>query len=240
MKEAGKTYYSDELIKLLADKYLILENSQNIQLIDFLERTGEFYFSIKNSDAEKLNSKDIRRHIAKTKNLAVKLESNLAEMSDVTRQVFWAPENVVSMEQADRGRTHSSFGHLFFRFIDKDGFEASIRTEPETIVDALNILEKYADHALDNLRARKSGRPADEALRMWAVNIHSFWTNALERDFTFYDVDGVPATEAYNFCIDAMKSLDPEVTSQAIATAMRKVITNKSRLTRKNLGQKSP
>ena len=73
------------------------------------------------------------------------------------------------------------------------------------------------------------GRPRDEALHLWVINAQTFWTEALDRPFTYSTPYGEPKSEAFHFCWHSLRPLNLNVTQAMLGTAMRHVIEKRQR-----------
>ena len=236
MADLGDIFYSDKLINSLCENYSFIEENHRPILKEFLKNVGENYLIKKNNKVDKLTSKEIIRSIKKIKNQANKLNDELSNLTYPINEIFWEPELIVDFEMLNKDLSESSFGNSFSRYFDKDGYEIYLSSHKGTIYEALDLLNNYADYALNNLNNRKIGRPSNKDLRLWILSARELFIKIFKIDFTF-DVheNGTPASHAYSFCIDALEALDSSITPQSIATTMRGVIKeNNERNNRKN------
>lgn len=122
----------------------------------------------------------------------------------------------------------SPYGHTIRRIQIGNG-HAVFWLDETQIMEAITILQNLARHAAARIAYVKGrgGAPPHFALRTWVASIESLWMTHLGRRFTYSRKDG--GSPGFHFCAEVMAPLDSEVTSSALATAMRGAI----RLTRK-------
>lgn len=170
----------------------------------------------------------VRREVAAIASRSRDLADRLGSLTEPASSWLRVSERIVDQEIFSNPATisESSFGHVISRW------PAEVGTGPQIsylhlgqIVQAVSVLANMAEFALKNLLPPdKGGRPRNEALYLWVVNIHTMWKVCVDRPFTLDRHDQEPISEAARFCQQLMQTIDPSVPFAQIATAMRQVI----------------
>jgi len=179
---------------------------------------------------------DDRRHLTSTvrselrriKQRVDALRSALDNLHPETDWRLWAPEGEHAVELMPTSRTQSApypkdevelgpYGHTLTRVWTCDGHSFLMRIEQSDHYESLTILRNYAATAIARLPSDKGGRFRREALRMWLVNVRSYWTDVLGRRFSY-------KKESARFCIEAFKLIDPSFPESRLIMAIRNVL----------------
>lgn len=89
---------------------------------------------------------------------------------------------------------------------------------------ALTVIQNFAQHGIEGLPKGQDGRKTQKGMYMLISNLRKYWTETLDRSFTFDEHKGEGITEAYEFCRDISLAFDPNITPTQIKSQMRKVI----------------
>tara|TARA_R110000868_G_scaffold194517_3_gene439957 strand:- start:5676 stop:6068 length:393 start_codon:yes stop_codon:yes gene_type:complete len=89
------------------------------------------------------------------------------------------------------------------------------------LADAVAMERFEIEEHLEELKAYKGGRPANEGAYEFVAYISDFWTVDLERPYTIDAHNGQGLTEAFKFIRDCAKPLIP-LTDSKILTMMQK------------------
>lgn len=70
----------------------------------------------------------------------------------------------------------------------------------------------------------RGGRPALSALRHFVAMVADFWANDLGRKFTYSEMEGIPKSDAYDFCREIVHPFASDVTPEQLKTAVRAAV----------------
>jgi hypothetical protein len=219
----GIEVYSARDIEQLAKTFKI-DSAQHAILKDGLESAGNIYRTYKINHDDIPGSAEVKAALDEIETLATKLKDRLKNLDDVTAWRFWRPEIEVSDLVSHSEVIRTSYGHSIERITISEGDRLVIRLEPEHLLESLEIITNYAKSAHNAVPIDKGGRPESEALRIWMINIRNLWTDHLGRRFTRAIDQGIPTSEAANFCIVAFRNIEPKAPPSRVTNAMRKVI----------------
>ena len=208
-KQKAKNY-TPEIISALASKFQIKDRVQIAALQEFLIFAAWQYHNLKNEATKKPTLRSLRAEIREIQKVAIALNTKLESLSKSADELFWAPQRRILSDVYFMNDPVSPFGHQIIRHQPNpnDPSKVSIQILQEwQIREAVGIVSNLAQHALD-IKFKVEGRPSDEALRMWVVNIQQFWEKVLERPFTYDGHKGEGVTPAFDFCREALNPLD--------------------------------
>jgi len=216
-------YYSDEFIDDICRSFDISENKKS-KLIFFLNNAAPGYLYYKTAFENAPGSRELRKEIRKIGEWVENLLKLIDETDKRALDILWN-EIRAPGETPRKPAANSETDQFFAKFGTGNGPGSDALFGGSEIQSALHRLKLSAARANERLKAgSKGGRPRIEAARIWVSNARDFWTHALGRKFSFDMASGEMATDAGNFCLQALKALDPDVTASMVATAMRAAI----------------
>jgi hypothetical protein len=170
---------------------------------------------------------EVRKELHAIEKLAQQLASKLDDISDDARAFIHSAENAVDMEMVTNWDSieTSSFGHRIYRYQTEYCSESKSYLHLPQITQAVTILHNMTRHVLAVAKSGdKGGRPRNEAMWLWVVNMHVAWTEMLGRQFTFDQVGKKPITEAGIFCWHILRLIDPNAKWSEFCTAVREKV----------------
>jgi hypothetical protein len=222
--------YPPERLKKIAEEFKIMDGARISALAQFLCEAAQIYLDQKLYVANGPTIFETRQHLENVRKIADDLSAAIASLTDDERDILWrpllAPELKLPGPIAGRLNTIPNLISSY----DEHGFPVAIQPARALVTESPALISAFASEALEALPTDRGGRPSTElALHNWTVNAQTFWEKGLLRKFTFDSHQGQGITDAFRFCQAAIAPVDPGVTGQSLATAMRNCI----RLTRK-------
>jgi hypothetical protein len=179
------------------------------------------------ADRHEPSYQDIKKELQIIESLAGQLASKLDELSDDARAYVHSAEWVVDLELVanwDAIET-SSFGHRIYEYPAQDGLATKTYLHLPQIAQAVSVLHNMTKHVLAVAKPGDiGGRPQNEAMWLWVVNMHAAWTQMLGRQFTFDKIGREPITDAGIFCWQVLQMFDANAKWSEFCTAMRKKV----------------
>lgn len=198
-----------------------------------LEGAGNVYRKWRTNADEAPRPAERKAAIDELERLVDTLRDRLEQMDDFTATAFWRPETDLlgilgdEATKAKEGKPtldESPWGHPLEFIKTEDGGVSMITLSQRHHFESLNILKNYCAAAREVIGPDAGGRPKDEGLRMWAINIRNLWEKELDRRFTLSQHKGEPVSDAAVFCVRTCSILEPGTSNARVFTAMRKAI----------------
>lgn len=228
------TTYSETAIQALAASYGISSPKAVAEMKDRLEGAASIYRTCWQNHDTAPRAHHMKAAISEIESLIDQLRDKLESMDDWTAELFWHGSMEVKGLLWDDNVKKSRFGHTIDRHKISDKETAIYYLNNDSLFEALEILKNYCQNARDQIRKDAGGRDGSEALRMWVLNIQKFWREVLQRPFRIDYHRGKPVSEAARFCVEAFKTIDPDIPARQIITATRKAVKSGRRRAGKN------
>lgn len=237
--EDGIRIYADATVEALAREFGIEGESAIERLDDQLEGAAQIYRNCKNDYDDAPRPGHVRAALTEIRDLSSQLRTAVENLDDVSRELFWQPEiqirgNPGPLEISKSESETTRFGHVIQRLPARHGGHYVCVTLGEDHYETLDVLKNLAEYALGRIPDDTGAQRPSEALRMWVINIHKYWTDILGRKFTLTIHEGQPASDAAVFCCKAFKEIDPSVPHSRIMGEMRKLNARQSRTKKRN------
>jgi hypothetical protein len=203
-----------------------LSDGETQKLVEALHLFSSQYLADRQADtiARRVGPR-IRQRFCKIEKTAAALHTQLQQLNEAERQVFWSPQgelNCIAM-QAEGRPVSSVTGHSHIAHsIDDDTIQFDYLSN-EKIEEAVRILKAYAHHAAIAIAPDKGGQFADRPLLKITRSLRSFWIRQLGRKFTFDSHKGEGTTAAFDFCKRIIQTLDPEIELTKITNTVSSV-----------------
>ncbi|SDE64713.1 hypothetical protein [Rhodospira trueperi] len=221
--EEREPFFSDDVLDQLLAKYAIPDALAD-RVRNQLEMSADIYHAYRNNMDTAPRPAEKRVALEEISNLAARLRECLDEIDDFTGAMFWASEIQTTQAALLTDAETTEFGHQISRHKSSDGSEVIWWENRDVLRRSLDVIGRYADAALDRLPTDQGGPTQLEGLRMWAANMRNLWENILCRRFTVDYEGSDPVSDAAAFCVDALQSVDPDVRSSSVITALRKTV----------------
>ncbi len=170
----------------------------------------------------------VKKEVLAIKRQAEELAENLSGLSEPAIEWLHSAEEIVDREIIGNWDTisESRFGHVIYRQRPEIGVGPTVTyLNFWQIKQAVSVLANMAGFVAQNTRpGDQGGRPHNEALFLWVVNLQSMWKEYVGAPFTLDQLHGEPISRAARFCNELMRAVDPSVTFPELATAMRRAI----------------
>jgi len=95
----------------------------------------------------------------------------------------------------------------------------------DDVIETIKRLNASITHGIEAISKDKKGRKPKSSLAILIYQQQYYWEDTLSRPFTFDEHNGEGITPAYFFCLDAVRIIDPSITSTEIKSQMRKIIS---------------
>lgn len=169
-----------------------------------------------------------KKRLRDVASLARRLQTKVDQFSEEEQAAIRDIENsavgfelVKNWDHIERG----SFGHRIHRSWSRDGHERKTYVHLFDAVHEVAAFGKMISHVLANTKPTdRGGRPRNEAVWLWAVNMQSIWTGTLGWEFTFDAYGGKPISEAARFSWQLLQLVDPDARWLDFHTAMRSAV----------------
>lgn len=170
----------------------------------------------------------VKKEVLMIERQAGELAKSLSGLSESAIGWLHSAEEIVDQEITRNWDTisESRFGHVIYRQPAEIGVGPTITyLNFWQIKQAVSVLANMAGFVAQNARPLdQGGRPHNEALFLWVINVQGIWKDYVGTPFTLDQHQGNPVSEAARFCEELMQAVDPGVTFPQLATAMRKAI----------------
>ncbi len=233
-----KTYSDKQFEKLCAE--FDLPDSQHEEIRIALEDFAAVWrWHTPHPDFIRRPSKDVKA-LKRVSEKATKLLLEIEELSLSAQSEMRVKNTNAYTDSIFPERTHSKFGHKFFKYIDQDGLETTIIDEVPDLLRSVEILRNLAEAVAAKNTPAPTGRRHDMAMSIWMANIADLWTETLCRTFTRDATpQGEPLSKAAAFCVATFNFVDPETPNSRVLYEMKKVIAERRKsATGKNVVQK--
>lgn len=231
----GKRVFLSTKVKSLAKSFDIKGAPAIAELHETLEATGNIYRIHKHNFDEAPRRGEIRSALEEIGLHAAELIRCLEEMDQTTWQRFWQPDFALQAALISGKSQTTKYGQRVERIDLSPTSWTMIAPTRERIEEHVRLLKSYQENALKNLPGQKGGRPTQEAISIWVVNMRSYWIQTLGRRFTVDRLQGQPVSEAARFCVDALHIMEPDIPPTTVINEMQKLISRKrKRATSKN------
>lgn len=239
-----KTTYNDKAFANLCTQFEIPKHIET-DIRDALEDSAAIWRWYNAPASERTNPSLDRRDLKKLATKAIELQAAFSKLSDSAQGSVRHEYSNLDMEG-----THSIIidneineSYPILRVPNRDGTEGILSISIDETLKLLDALKGAAENAAENLNPAPKGAKRDHALRMWITNISLIWEDILGRPFT-RDVtnDGMPISEAAQFCVSAFTHIDSKVIPSRILNEMKHEIIrlNKKRKSLEELKTETP
>jgi hypothetical protein len=224
--------YPKKTVRKLASKWGISEFAQLRSFWKFL-RTARLIYEYKKAEpADNVSARPVRSLLKSLETKATTLVALLDKLDPdspdpaVRRvvRILGSYESEARRLAMDSDALESAYGHHFSRIETSPGTQAIFWLDYDKILNSLRILAAYARSGLQRTERGRHGPPRNEALYSWVVNMEGYWTKTLRKRFTLQVYEGMPKSQAFIFCREALHAIDPSVKDVALGGAMRKLI----------------
>ena len=208
--------YPDEVVQEIIQKSHLSVENDVADTKEFLLKAGYWYIDhkdVRNPGTSYLADRTQLESIAAA---ASGLATSLSGLSEVSARTLWHPFHH-SWQFASPWVEHGSktaFGLTIKKYPQSDGSIAVQHLKPADIEEALDVLHHLAASAADSFPLQKGGQPQDLNRHNWTVSALHFWRGHSDIAFDYRSI-------AFNFCQLGFCRLDPNVSHEQIASAMR-------------------
>ncbi len=219
--EAGSCY-TPEFLEQIAREFDI-DADQIPTLRQILSFAAHLYWERKTEQAQTRTQRQIKKQVSDVHKAVRRLRSALDRLSPEAASHLWARQRDVDWLALLTDSTKSPYGHTITRIRHGDAVELRyLRTHQ--LEEAVDVIGNLAAEARECVRRDIGGRPSDEALWIWVVNMQNMWEKVLGSKFTYDAHGGEGITQAFSFCRTVLRPLDRRVTGTQLGTVMRKAI----------------